>query len=279
MARILDPTTPKELLWRDALDLVAELIGEIAPAKALLIAYLPENIRLRYALMDGYRSPGFPAKSATDAQGHEPPEDMKEVWVNRDPTPHDQRFWHPDEAAGERLITHDKDSSFRWKGPPKFLPLPHFKPPPTDFTVTLLWLDRDDIIKVLRFAGLLPPAQVPEPAAAVPNSPDADVSAPSDVRGTLTATQANQTLAAAAIAGTVRPSVEPIPRKNWLRAAKRERPQQPDETTEDWAEAMIDKMKEAKAAGLVDRVWSQTTMERRLRDKDEDGDETYQVGN
>ena len=60
MARIiLDPTTPRELLWRNALDLVAELTGSITSAKALLIFYLPENIRLRFALMDGYRSPAF----------------------------------------------------------------------------------------------------------------------------------------------------------------------------------------------------------------------------
>ena len=34
-------------------------------------------------------------------------------------------------------------------------------------------------------------------------------------------------------------------------------------------------MTAARAAGLVDWVWSQETMERRLRDKDEDSDEGY----
>jgi hypothetical protein len=167
MARITDPSTPEELLWREAVELVAELTGSPDSAEALLVAYLPENIGLRYVLEEGYSSPGFPVKSAPDKQGNEPPDDKKWVWVNRDPTPHNQKLWHPDSAAGERLIINREDSSARWTGPPKYLPLKHFKPPPTDFTVRLIFLRRDDIIKVLRFARLLPSAAAtsapPEP--------------------------------------------------------------------------------------------------------------------
>jgi hypothetical protein len=164
MARILDPTTLKELLWRDAVVLVAELTGAVA--EELLIAFLPHNIGLRYALLDGWRSPGFPLPVASAGPDKPAVADMAEAWINRDPTPHDLQFWHPDTAAGECLTIYREDSSARWTGPRKYLP--GINTPPTDFKVTLIWLWRDDIIKVLRFVGLLPPAGVPAAPAAAP---------------------------------------------------------------------------------------------------------------
>jgi hypothetical protein len=131
-------------------------------------------------------------------------------------------------------------------------------------------VSEDDLKEILQAEQLLPPAQQPasEPA------PQPATDAPLGITGTLNVTQAVNTVAAA---GTV--TVRPIPLKNWLRAAKREHSKLSDETAVEWAKRLVEKMEAAKAAGLVDWAWSQETMERRLRDKDEDNDEGYQVGN
>ena len=160
-------------------------------------------------------------------------------WVNRDPTPHDQRFWHPDEAVGERLITYDEDSSFRWSGQPQWLPLPGFKPPPTDFTVTLLWLDRDDIIKVLRFVGLLPPVDVPaaREATSQPSSPPPPP--PSPLADLL--------------------SLPPnAPCKLWIAKAVMAYPQQKDESNPEYTTRLW--------RDIANKRWTRKTVKERLRE-------------
>jgi hypothetical protein len=113
---------------------------------------------------------------------------------------------------------------------------------------------RDDILQCLSALSAAPtpaPEVVPEPAPEV---------APEPLAGNPSA-------------------LEPISLDVWLRRTKRKNPQLPDETHVGWAKRLIKIMETDKAAGLVDRVWPQTTMERRLRDKDKDGDESYQLGN
>ena len=44
MAKILDPTIPEELLWRDAVELVSELTKSSETAEALLLASHAEEV-------------------------------------------------------------------------------------------------------------------------------------------------------------------------------------------------------------------------------------------
>jgi hypothetical protein len=88
VAKILDPTTPEELLWRDAVELVAELTKSTATAEALLIAFSPNTIRNRHGVLEGklslnrFLSPPKPS---------------------RDPMPDEMSFWHPRPNTNEKL--------------------------------------------------------------------------------------------------------------------------------------------------------------------------------
>jgi hypothetical protein len=56
--------------------------------------------------------------------------------------------------------------------------------------------------------------------------------------------------------------------KNWLRRTKRRYPKQSGEPHKDWAKRMVGHMSKAQAEGRIRNVWTQASMERRLRDKD-----------
>jgi hypothetical protein len=133
VAKILDPTTPEELLWRDAVELVAELTKSTTTAEALLIAFSPKTIRNRHGVLEGklslnrFLSPPKPS---------------------RDPMPDEMGFWHPTPNTNEKLDINREQSLMRWsRGISKYA---------TNFKVYPVWVHRDDIIKVLRIVGLLP---------------------------------------------------------------------------------------------------------------------------
>ena len=216
------------------------------------------------------------------------------------PSPYDGAFWQSDPERGVRCEIDHPNSSAYWTGPAS-AEWKAFGRETAEYQVVMIRLNHPIFLEFLLGVGL--PAEQPasepamEPAPTSATEPiagkqpqivgslvaaeSADAAAingaVTGVAGTLAAPEISDI---AAVAGTVRwPSAEPIPLKKWFRAAKREHPQLSDETIVDWAKRLIEKMKAAKDAGRVDRVWPQATMERRLRDRDEDDNGEYQLGN
>ncbi len=149
-------------------ELVAELTGSLTSAEALLIGYLPENIGLRYVLEEGLSSRDFRSNPLQTSRGANLLTIGRRCGSIATLLRTTKGSGTPTVPLASDFIINREDSSARWTGPPKYLPLKHFKPPPTDFTVQLIFLRRDDIIKVLRFARLLPAAAAtPEPPKGV----------------------------------------------------------------------------------------------------------------
>jgi hypothetical protein len=170
------------------------------------------------------------------------------------PSPYDGAFWQWDPERGIHCEIDYRNSSAHWTGPAST----EWKASgrkTAEYQVVIIRLNHPVVLDFLMSVGLLPPVEQPTSEPTIE-----PVSATGSVAGA---------------AANSRSVVVPMA---WLRTAKRERPRQPNETHKVWAAVMIEKMEAAKAAGLIDWVWSQETMERRLRDKDKD-DESYQVGN
>ena len=180
-----------------------------------------------------------------------------EAWPGGQVNPYDGSFWRSDPEFGIRCEISCPTSSALWTGPTSIKRRAITGRQTAEYQIALIWLCHDAVLEFLQDLELLPAAEPTEPVSEPAIEP-APVTEP--------------------IAGN--PSVrEPIPLDVWLRTVKREHPQWSDETNKGWAARLIKIMEMDKSEGLIDRIWSQENMERRLRDKSGDDDGSYQGGN